>query len=330
MLDVFKKIGYSFRSAFTRGRRPAGENTVNIPEPVYVRELFDGKATVIVFGAPFNWNYAGASREEMEAKNPGIVAALQEVMRKYGVRRALVPKPAFNAKVITDLDLPNELLPNFFRGADADGVILEKSGDAYFLASADCLATILDDPYSSRVAALHCGRDATIDRKMINEGAHVMRMHGSVIDAAMETLHKLALSQVKMEQRSFQAFLAAGIRAETFVHSTTDAKYGAANKRMIDHLIAFDHETRFTAIPGPNAHPPGSGIYHSSPIVTDEVMGNIDLFRLVRRQLRLHGVTRVNEDEFDTAMSKDPEGNFLFHSNRRDQTLRNLVVVLLN
>ena len=317
MLDVFKKIAYSFRSALRRGCRPAGENTVNIPEPVYVRDLFGGKVTIIVFGAPFNWNYAGASREEMEAKNPGITAALEEVMRKYNIRRALVPKPAFNAKVVTDVDLPNELLPTFFRGADADGVILERSGDAYFLASADCVAVALFDPQTGIAAGLHCGRNAVIDRACLDSDGETRREHESVIHAAVQALDRIAFDlpeeSLLTETFDIQAFLAAGIRPETFDHPTKDPKYGTANQRMVDHLLYLQLKRG-----------------HLPSIVTDEVAGKIDLFALVRHQLDSEDVTMIEEDEFDTATSKDADGKLIFHSNRRDPTERNLVVIMRN
>lgn len=285
---------------------------MNIPKPVYVRDLFDGKVTIIVFGAPFNWNYAGTSREDMEAKNPGITATLEEVMRKYGIRRALVPKPAFNAKVVTDADLPNELLPNFFRGADADGVVLKKSGDAYFLASADCLAAAIYDPQIGVVTALHCGRDALIDRTYLNVGDR--REHKSVIGAACYALDEIAYDKKSLrEYEKLQVFLAAGIRPDTFDHPIKDEKYGAANKRMIDHLIEVQSKSE-----------------HLSMIVTDAYAGKINLFALVRHQLDAWDITEIEEDEFDTATSMDSEGNFLFHSNRRDQTKRNLFVIKLN
>ena len=305
---------------------------MNIQKPVYIRDLFGGKVTVIVFGAPVNWNYAGTSREDMEAKNPGITAILEEVMRKYGIKRALVPKPAFNAKVVTDADLPNELLPNFFRGADADGVLLEKSGDAYFLASADCLAAAIFDSRTNSVVALHCGRDALMDRKRINEGEAVKREHESVIRAGVRQLDNcfqfrhLSRRDVYCnnefgcllggddeimarlcDHSGMSAYLAAGIRPETFDHSTTDEKYGAANKRMIDHLSAL-----------PN-------------VVTNTQSGTIDLFALVRHQLGQYWIEDIKEDEFDTATSKDAEDNFEFHSNRlRSKVERNLVIIKLN
>lgn len=323
-------------------------------QPVYKVDLFDGKVTVIVFGASRNWNYAGSSKEEMETKNPGITDAIMAAMQEHGIERAFVPKPAFNARVANAEDLKIELLPGFFRGVDADGVILTKPGDAYLLASADCLTTALFDGRTSAVAALHCGRDALIDRVWINEGKdELKREFGSVVDAGVRLLdHHFQythLSSLDMhrnnemgwlsggdEENLFEltnhaqmaAYLAAGIRPDTFTHPQS-GKYMIPNGLMIDHLLAFETKTNSAWKRKPfidylvrrRQHP---------PIVMDPQEGKIDLFALVRRQLDEHNVERVEEDAFDTATSKSPDNEFLFHSNRRDATLRNLVIVKLN
>ncbi len=315
-LTFSRKSRTQLKSAFQRGCRPIGGKKVNIPGPVYIRDLFGGKATIIAFGAPFNWNYAGASREEMEAKNPGITAVLEEVMRKYDIKRALVPKPAFNAKVVIDADLPNELLPNFFRGADADGVILERPDDAYFLASADCLAAAIFDPETGFLAALHCGRDALVDRVRLDTNGLKYRDQESVIDAGIYLLDEEFFVRTGSNEDSsrMSVFLAAGIRPSSFHHPIQDVTYGETNERLILHLI--EEQTK-------------KGFYFSS-IVKDVPNGSIDLFALARHQLHQHGIDVVCEDEFDTATSKNEQGNFLFHSNRRDKVKRNLVIIKLN
>ena len=299
--------------------------------PIYVRTFANGKVTVAAYGGPFNWNFAGASREEMEAKNPGISQALLGVMEAAGIKRALVPKPAFNAQVVTKDDLGFEIIPNFYRGADADGVIITEPGDAYFLASADCLATALFDHRSGTLAALHCGRDALIDRKLINEGYKAAREQASVIDTAVQRLQKCLPQMVgnieevltaAFDMSKLTAYLMAGIRPKTFDHPTIDNPYAEANNRMIDHLIKFETMSDTPRRGYPTRRFP--------PVVTDSVLGKIDLFSLVRRQLAEQRVTNVHEDEFDTATSKAPNGDFLFHSNRRDKVKRNLVIIKLN
>ncbi|MCX6714918.1 MAG: laccase domain-containing protein [Candidatus Uhrbacteria bacterium] len=297
-------------------------------QPVYERDLFGGKAKIIVFGAlDGDWNYAGVSVDEINAKNPVVVNRLLSIMDRYNIKRALVPKPSFNAKVVTDVDLPNELLPNFFRGADADGVILEQPGDAYFLASADCLATALFDPHTNMVAALHCGRDAVIDRNRLDSRGAEHRENESVIDAAIKMLDRLSCEMPDRpcdgQPIEMQVFLAAGIRPEKFEHNTWRhplyANLGIAPPESVRNMGLIDHLENLQVKRG-----------HLPSIVTENAFGRINLFALVRHQLDAHGVTQIEEDEFDTATSTDSNGNFLFHSNRRDRTLRNLVVIKRN
>ncbi len=242
---------------------------------------------------------------EIERNNPGIAKEYARVQKTFQIRRVLFPKPTFNAQVVFAKDLTQELLPNIFRGADADGVILREAGDAYFLTSADCLCAAFYDAQANAVAALHCGRDAVVDRKRLNEGESARREHESVVDAAVELVGH------KMHRDQLQAFLAAGIRPESFDHPTENHEHAEANKRLIQHI---------------------GSLGASESIMQDVSKGTIDLFALVRHQLMQHGVKReaILEDTLDTATSKDAHGHFLLHSNRRNKLMRNLVIVRFN
>ena len=286
---------------------------------VYVRTLFDGAVEIAVYGTCRNWNFAGDSAAQIESMNPGIIEAIAWVMQQHGIKRALVPKPAFNAVITTAEDLMDQRLPNFWRGVDADGVVLERSGDAYLLASADCLATCLYNPEAHYAMALHCGRDALIDRKSLSGG--VVRSFPSVIDNAA------FIAGDRIEQ--LQAFLAAGIGPDSFTHPTTatvpgsngievENKYLAANQRLIEHLL----EKWQNVLPSDRR----------KLVVTNEAQGKIDLIALVTAQLFSMGVPlpQIQWDGHDTATNRDGKRRFLFHSNRRDHDQRNLVVVKLN
>lgn len=291
-------------------------------QPVYKQKLFDGAATIAVYGTSRNWNFAGASRAEMEAKNPGIADAISAVMGEMGVIRAFVPKPTFNARVVLRYHLEVEVLPFFYRGQDADGVLLTHSDDAYFLASADCLAAIVYDPCTNELVGLHCGRDALIDRNKINGGDP--REFASVIDAGINKIlvsRASKLGSAFYDTSSLRVFLAAGIGPEVFIHPTTKMVMGAdgtlvgnayadANARMIDFLLETFGET----------------------VVPNRSLGTIDLRALATAQLVRLGVheSNIQWDGHDTATDTDTDGNFLFHSNRRDRVKRNLVVVRLN
>ncbi|MBI4713997.1 laccase domain-containing protein, partial [Candidatus Uhrbacteria bacterium] len=267
-------------------------------------------------GTSRNWNYAGATLEEMEKKNPFITSAIAEVITEHAIRRALVPKPALKAYVVKAEDLTTELLPGFFRGADADGVLLEHSGDAYFLASADCPTTVIYDSSQHKVLGLHCGRDALIDRGLIEGSA--ARQHNSVIDAG--------LLKICEAPRKLKVFIAAGIGPRAFDHPTTAFVLGPdgtmqvnpfaeRNYRLIEYL-----RQRYDYRDGT-----------MSNVVIDSSAGHIDLNALIRCRLKELGLLAENvvSDGHDTATDKYHDGTFMFHFNRRDKTKRNLVVVKL-
>ncbi len=286
-------------------------------DPVYREELFEDRVEVAVYGAGRNWNFAGDTEEAIEAGNPGIVESLGWVMGDSGVNRALVPKPAFNAVVVGSEALTSERFPRFFRGADADGVVLTESGDSYLLASADCLSAVIYDVTRHRAVATHCGRDALVDRGAL--AGKPAREFPSVIDAGM----KRVIDGGWTKSNSLQVFLAAGIGPATFTHPTTRTVAGSdgfevANTYFEANAALIRFLTRMYNTRGFN-------------VVTNQEQGNIDLVELVTAQLDAYGVTReqIVWDGFDTATDKDSRGQFLFHSNRRDRTRRNLVVVSL-
>ncbi|MBI5370278.1 laccase domain-containing protein [Candidatus Uhrbacteria bacterium] len=291
--------------------------------PAYVKGLWHGDVLVAVFGTVRNWNFAGETPEAIEANNPGVSADIAEVMDQLEIHRALVPRPAFHAMVCEPSQLTVERLPRFFRGVDADGVLLTESGDAYILASADCLTTVVYDCYQHTLVALHCGRNALIDRERL--AGKPPRQYASVIEAGLDALNRYA----RVDPSKLLVFLAAGIGPETFVHPTTEMvpgpdgnpvpnKYAAANAQLIRHLTQ-----KYAMHAGQLRDQP--------PIVTDSVQGKIDLVALAKVQLWKLGIPFDNMvwDGFDTATSSDGSEP-LFHSNRRNALMRNLVVVKLN
>lgn len=292
-----------------------GNHTGNPAAPWAARySLFNLHALATVFGASRNWNYAGASAAEMEVKNPGIVEAFTEARRVAGAKLVYAPKPAFNARVVHPEDLPLELLPGFFRGADADGVIL-RPGQSYALASADCPTVIIFDPVSQQLAALHLGRDAAIDRGRI-EGKEP-REFESVIDAAIAEMELGGMT----DRSDLRGFVVAGIGYEYFTHPITDLvdgeinPYAERNRALIADLQErYDHA--------------GDGPFPT--VVRDVALGQIDLTALIARQLAAHGIIvdlGRDSDGVDTHTDTYPDGRHVYHSNRRDKVARNLVLV---
>lgn len=273
--------------------------------PVYRRVLWGG-VEVSVYGTSRNWNYAGSSHEEMEISNPWITSAIRQVITDHDIRRALVPKPAFNTRVVKAEDLTKELLPGFFRGADADGVLLERSGDAYFLASADCPCVVIYDRSQHRLLGLHCGLNSLIDRYALM--GKPKRQFASVIDGGMSLFKSVA-------RTGLEVFFAVGIGSGSFEHPIIGHEHSAENTALINHIVTTGNRDE----------------RHFS-VVKNRELGNIDLFDLVRAQLSNLGILPVfvEHDGHNTATNKYHDGSFMFHSNRRDHDKkRNLVVVKL-
>lgn len=291
-------------------------------EPVYHKVLWDGAVEVVVYGASRDWNYRGANREEMEYYNPGIVDDLLQIMGKHEFHRVYAPMPIFNATVMDTAYLTNEMLQGFYRGKAADGVRLSVPGDAYALASADCAMTVVYDPQNHQLVAMHCGRDALIDRGRLLE-TPLPRSYESVIYYGIERLRETGQA---VFGPSLKAFIGAAIGPDSFMHPTDETilkdgqpfpnPWARVNQKLLIYL-----KTRYYDRALPNMQ----------SFVRDIYTGKIDLVKLIQTQLVESGVQlkNVQWDGHDTAIDVDQDGNFLFHSNRRDKNKRNLVLVRL-
>ncbi len=287
-------------------------------KPVYQRQICEGFLEIAVYGAARNWRFVGDTAEQMDEANPGIVEALQKVMTKHRVERALVPRPVFGTEIVNPVQLRREIFPRFLRGAEGDGVRLNFTNDAYVLSSADCPCVVICDPIKAIAIGVHGCRDALLDRGRI--AGKSGREPASVLYKAME----LARNRGWVKTSPLSVFIAAGIGPTMFTHPTTPTvmgedgiervnEYQEVNRQLIDHLLNTYDQKRFK-------------------IVTDPVQGSINLVELIVAQFAEYGVTRdqIEWDGVDTDMDKGPDGKFLYHSSRRDPTKRNLVVVKLH
>lgn len=287
-------------------------------KPVYEKHICDGYLKLCVYGASRNWRISGETAQEMEQVNPGIVEALQKVLVRQRIERALVPKSVFGTNIVNRVHLRHELFPRFFRGAEADGVRLNQTNDAYLLSSGDCPCVVICDPTKAIALALHAGRDALLDRGFI--AGQQGRAQFSVIDQAMNLMRNRGW----IKTSPIHVFIAAGIGSSQFTHPTTPTIVGedgqesvnehqSANQELIEFLLrSYDHN-RFK-------------------IVTNSASGSLNLVELIIAQLAVYGVRRdcIVWDGVDTSADKGPDGHHLYHSNRRDKTKRNLVVVKLH
>lgn len=293
--------------------------------PVYRRVLWGG-VEVTVYGACRDWNFSGVNHGDMESRNPWITSAIAQVISAHDIKRALAPKPESGTRIVTAGDTKTPILgipvlAGFFRGAEADGILIERPGDAYFLASADIPVVVIYDGKNHRVFCLHCGLDSLVDRnKLQGRGA---REFESVIDSAISRIG------INEDPHDLRAFIAASIGPDSFKHPITAFVNGVdgqsvinpdseRNRLLVEHLsdtcdYYSEHEAR------------GS-------VVTCITAGDINLTELIRFRLLRAGVQlkNVQSDGHDTAADKYRSGEYVFHSHRRDGgTKRNLVVVKL-
>ena len=287
-------------------------------KPVYHRQICEGHLEIAVYGACRNWRFAGGTAQEMDEANPGIVNALQKVITRHRIERALVPRPVFGTDIVNRVQLTQMLFPRFYRGAQADGVRLNFTNDAYLLSSADCPCVVICDPRKAIALAMHAGRDALIDRDLI--AGKPARAQFSVIDRAMDLMRNRGW----VKGSPLYVFIAAGIGPIGFTHPTTPTFWGEDNQEYVNDRHASNREL-ITYLKQTYDR------FHFN-IVTDDDRGSIDLVELIIAQLSEYGVTReqIEWDGVDTAFDQDENNQFLFHSWRRDPETRNLVMVKLH
>lgn len=267
--------------------------------PSATYSLFNGRVEIALYGKPNNWSLLNPTPEALirigEAAQGGQVSTL------------LAPKPsAFNAKVCLPEDLREVIdtgnCVRILRGVDADGVIIPE-GQAFYLASADCVTIVATDPKSGLTIAAQGGRDCLIDRKRVN-GDGPSREHESVVDAMVARFKEAGINP-----KYLKVFLTCGIGPKEFEHNFFDPKYGQGNIKMCLDLVAK---------------------WGKAVLDGDITRGKIVLTEVIRAQFAAHGVPpyQIGFDVVDTFADTDREGQHRWWSNRRgDGANRNAVIV---
>jgi copper oxidase (laccase) domain-containing protein len=257
--------------------------------PTAVYHPFSGRVEIRLYGKPNNWSLLNPPPETL--RRIGNLASAE------GVYRLLAPKPsAFNARVCLSDDLTETVMGNesvsIHRGVDADGAVIPP-GQAFYLASADCLTVVTLDPKSGMTVAAHAGRDCLFDRKRIN-GEGKSREHESVVDAIVARYE-----QANIQAKYLKVFMTCGISPKEFVHDFQDPKFGTANMKMCADVA---HKWGLRCLDG------------------DMTKGKLVLTEIVRAQFMKHGVDpyHIGFDIVDTYGDTDRYGNHLWWSHRRE------------
>jgi copper oxidase (laccase) domain-containing protein len=274
-------------------------------EPTTRELLWGDSVEVLCFGEPLNWSLRGMSMDENENFNPGILDRLRSVLDRHRIGRLYLPSPKkFNAELARQEELNVSWMDGLlFRGAYAEGVALEKVGEAVGIASSDCPTIIARNVTSLLTVAAHAGRESLYDQAALLEAAKPRR-YASVVDAVMATL-----TPNVSDAKRVLAHVACGIRSVSFPHQVSFDWDGARNARMLQHL-----RERWGA-----------------DCVSSDGEGRIDLHEIIRRQFRAAGVPdeRLSEDGRDTHEDRSLTNGHLWHSNRREKNgERNFVIAI--
>lgn len=191
--------------------------------------LWDGSVEVLCFGAATgNWAMKGTMLEENERFNPGIVGRLRGLLDRHRIGRLYLPSPGrFNGRMARAEELSVSWMDGLmFRGAYAEGVALEKIGEAVGVASSDCPTIIARNASSLLAAAAHAGRESLYDQAHLYSGSPV-RKHASVVDAILETL-----APGGRGKDDVWAHVTCGIGPMAFEHRLDDPVHGDHNRRL--------------------------------------------------------------------------------------------------
>ena len=274
-------------------------------KPTSSHVLWGGAVEIHCFGrATGNWSITGTTANEAKENNHGILGRFEKLGIQYDLSKIYAPNPSrFNARVVMTEEGVDEWIPSFlYRGIYADGVVLCEPGTAFALSSADCPTVVLCNPNNGRLVAAHAGRDSLIDRSFLEKG-FPSRKHQSVVDAMVDSI-------TGWSRMCIMGFVACGIGPFAYRHPLTvgSPDYNS-NLRLIDHICKR----------------------WGRACVEDCWSGTISLETIIRKQCIDQGIlgSSMGSDGTCTFSDKGPLDNeALWHSHRRDDKSRNLVLVI--
>lgn len=277
----------------------------NSIKPTSSHTLWGGAVEIHCFGKETgNWSLAGTTQEDAERNNPGIVHRVTGLMHQFGCY-IFAPSPwKFNAEIVeanacTTRWVDANGFP-IFRGPKADGLVLSEPGMAFAVSSADCPTVVLADRKTGAMVAAHAGLNSLVDRGLV-DGGELTREHASVISAMVRRVKRFGTG-------TMQAFVTCGISGLAYLFPTRNGPHKEKNVRLLNHLR------------------------ESWPMCASvREVGSVDLAKLIEGQLHDHGVydSAVGSDGVCTFYDKIWETDQpLWHSNRRGDKTRNLVLVI--
>jgi hypothetical protein len=187
-------------------------------QPTQQYILWGGSVEVLCFGRDTgDW-----SLQDETGLMPGyprreVVEAIGRLAAAYDCSIYAPNTGAFNAQVTEARSLGDALVEDaFFRGVEADGVVLREPGQAFAVSSADCPTFVLWDSITSTVVATHAGRDSLIDPLEVSGKIKPWApRRKSVVEQAIEVM---PIPGLHGGNGRFRAFVSCGIGPLHFGH----------------------------------------------------------------------------------------------------------------
>ncbi|MEA1929480.1 MAG: laccase domain-containing protein [Patescibacteria group bacterium] len=255
-------------------------------QTIVVERPFGDEAPVkvVLLGRPENWLPSQMTEEQLER--------IANLVATHGVEYVFAPDPStFNAEICHRSDLAKiKCLPGtqaVIRGGhQADGLVIGRR-DAVLIPSADCATTLLFQAGTGKLVVAHTGLKSLLDLPAIigerkeKKVSVIVRMMREMIDG----------------KNPLAAWIGLCIGPQHFTFPLDHPQFGEGNRRLLDHL----HRHWPCYLPEPRES------------------GQVDLRELIRQQLLLCGVPRLNilTDQNDTHSDTRLDNEPAWHSHRR-------------
>ena len=211
---------------------------------------------------------------------------------------AAISHPENYCRDIQDEPIKKSFVPNIPRlliktGVKADGVVLERGGDACWFSVADCPTVIFHAP-SGPIVVAHAGLRSLYRFPIGGEVSNPSHPVSSVVDSAVSEFRKGFIHPC-----SLRVHLCLGIGPENYLHEFGHPSFGAANEQMVGWMRSLCREG----------------------VLDPHKSGRIWLARVIEAQLGQCGVApfNVGHDTIDTYSDTDSTGEYTWWSHRRSQ-----------
>lgn len=286
-------------------------------KPTLSIPIFDGEVSVHGFGRNHGLNFSFKGIDTSASPHTTHGHILQALAGIGCNSDFFAPSPIeMNAEVVNStamwahwqVFLDDLARKKLYRGAKGDGFSFINEWNSYAVSAADCALVVAKN--GDVIIAAHAGRNSVIDMELMKGGKP--RTNESVVHAIMKRI-----TGVNLDIRQTQVWIGFSISpGPHFAHSVLDLK-NPQNKYMVAYI---------------------SDVYGKECFKDDEcerILGWLDTKELIRRQFLSLGVREENIelDSTCTNSDKDPQGGYLWYSNKRQAVLgeeqsRNLFAVV--